>query len=108
MRVCEKLRLQLGKVAGDEGFRLLMARALAMAKRDTGSLAEVQVRADGALEGLARLDSGERNDTEVVLVAHLLELLVTFIGEALTLALVRDLWANVSAAPSATATREGM
>ena len=56
----------------------------------------VQVRADGSLEGFdaARCQEGAAQGGEagVVVVAQLLGLLVTFIGEPLTLRLVRDAW----------------
>ena len=50
---------------------------------------------DGSLAGLSPddgLDQDERADGEVVLVAHILGLLVTFIGEALMLRMVNDAW----------------
>jgi hypothetical protein len=96
VRVCEKLRLPLSRLAGVAGFRSLLSRALAMAKAEVPSLGAMQVQADGSF---ARLD-GEGQDQDAVLageggvavVAHLLDLLVTFIGEPLTLRLVRDAW----------------
>jgi hypothetical protein len=96
VRVCEKLRQPLSRFAGVAGFRSLLSRALAMAKAEVPSLGAMQVQADGSFAGL----DGERQDQNVVLageggiavVAHLLDLLVTFIGESLTLRLVRDAW----------------
>jgi hypothetical protein len=99
-RVCEKLRLPLAKLAGIAGFRSLMSRAVAMAKAEVPSLAAVQVRADGLLEGLDGAghdqDVGADGEGQVVVVAQLLGLLVTFIGEPLTLRLVRDAWPGAS------------
>ncbi len=96
VRVCEKLRLPLARLAGVEGFRSLMSRALALAKAEVSSLAAVQVRADGSLEGLDGAgpdrDAGAGGKGGAVVVAQLLGLLVTFIGEPLTLRLVRDAW----------------
>ncbi len=102
VRVCEKLRLPLSKLAGDAGFRSLMSRAVALAKAEIPSLVAVQVRADGSMEGLD--GSGHDQDMRVngqagiVVVAQLLGLLVTFIGEPLTLRLIRDVWPNASLA----------
>ena len=87
-RVCEKLRLPLARLAGVAGFRSLLSRAVALAKAEVPSLAAVRVRADGSLEGL----DGSDRDAGAVVVAQLLGLLVTFIGEPLTLGLVRDAW----------------
>ena len=101
VRVGEKLRLPLARLAGEAGFRSLMSRALAMAKAEVPSLVAVQVRADGSLEGLDgrgnEQDAAVAGEAGVVVVAQLLGLLVTFIGEPLTLRLVRDTWPDVSA-----------
>lgn len=82
---CEKLRPPLSRLAGAEGFRSLLARALAMAKAEYPSLGAATVLADGSLEG-------PDEEGGVAVVAHLLGLLMTFIGEPLTLQLVRDVW----------------
>jgi hypothetical protein len=100
--VCEKLRLPLSKLVGVAGFRSLLSRALAIAKAEVPLLIAVQVRADGSLEGLDGpghdQDAGAGGQAGVVIVAQLLGLLVTFIGEPLTLRLVRDAWPNASMA----------
>ena len=92
--VSEKLRQPLSTLAGSSGFRSLLARALTLAKAQNPRLSAVQVKPDGSLEGLGREDQ----DTEagVLLIAQLLELLVAFIGEALTMKLVLDSWPNVT------------
>ena len=86
-RVCEKLGVPLARLAGIDGFRSLLSRAAAMAKSDLPAPPAVRVGADGALEGLD--GNGEAG---LAVVAHLLGLLVTFIGEPLALRLVRDTW----------------
>ncbi len=50
-RVCEKLRQPLCTLAGVEGFRSLLARALTLAKAEVPSLAAVEINADGSLAG---------------------------------------------------------
>lgn len=100
-QVIEELRLHLLKLAGVDGFRSLLSRALTLAKAEVPSLTLVQVRADGSLEGFDGIE-GSREAGAVagqggtVLVANLLELLVTFIGEPLTLRLVHVTWPNAS------------
>lgn len=93
-RVIDELRLRLIKLAGVDGFRALLSRALTLAKAEVPSLNMVQVSADGSLEGFEGIEqsheTGETGEAGKILVAHLLELLVTFIGEPLTLRLVRD------------------
>ncbi len=100
--MCEKLRGALAKQVGVAGYRSLIMRAMALAKADAPALETVQVGSDGALEGLDGL--GERQDAEVgvVVVVHLLSLLVTFIGERLTLGLVREAWPEAAFADTET------
>jgi len=104
VRVCEKLRSVLTVFAGASGFRALLARALTLAKLQAPSLAGVHVLEDGELAGFetagaganSRSAQGDRTGSQV-LVAHLLDLLVIFIGQPLMLRLVRDAWPDVSA-----------
>ena len=92
VRVCEKLRVPLAKFFGIDGYRSLMARALAMAKAEIPSLDPVQVQLDGSLDGIDPKDA----KAAVVVLVHLLGLLVTFVGERLTLRLVLDGWPDAS------------
>ena len=87
-RVCEKLRRPLGHLVGSAGVSSLFERALTLARRECPVLSEVQVMEDGSLAGL----QGEAAGASSVLVAHLIQLLVTFIGEDLTLRLLQDVW----------------
>jgi hypothetical protein len=101
VRVIEELRTRLIKLAGVDGFRSLLSRALTLAKAEVPSLSMVQVRADGSVEGFdgiegSQEEAGAATQAGTVLVAHLLELLVTFIGAPLTLSLVRDKWPDAS------------
>jgi hypothetical protein len=98
-QVCEKLRTHLGTFMGAAGFRELLSCALPRANAEIPWLRSVHVKTDGALEGLEEL-SAQRNPDElfeggVVLVAQLLELLTAFIGEALTVRFVREIWPQV-------------
>src|SRR5450759_4775920 len=92
--VCEKLRPHLTTLMGNTGVRSLFSRALAQAKGEVSSLRAVQVKADGSLAGLDKLegraDAEELAKGSVVLVAQLLGLLVAFIGEKLMLGIVSD------------------
>ena len=64
-------------------------RALALARTNLPALQTVTVAADGRLEGLEEL-GGQGEAPASAITAHLLELLVTFIGESATLRLVSD------------------
>jgi hypothetical protein len=98
--VSEKLRPHLATLMGNVGFRALLSRALALANTGVPWLRAVQVKADGSLEGLdeleAQVDPDEIFEGCVVLLAQLLGLLVAFIGENLTLHLVREVWPKLS------------
>jgi hypothetical protein len=99
VQVIEELRIRLIRLAGVDGFRSLLSRALTLAKAEVPSLNKVHIRAEGSLEGFDAImsqEAGAAGQAGIVLVAHLLELLVTFIGAPLTLHLVRDKWPNAS------------
>jgi hypothetical protein len=91
-RVCEKLRDPLITLTGTAGYCSLLSRALTLAKREAAVLHAVEVQPDGSLNGL----KGEAAKSHPIVVAHLLGLLVTFIGEDLTMRLVDDIWPNFS------------
>jgi hypothetical protein len=99
-RVCEKLRRPLSRLVGGIGFRSLLSRALALASGEVRWLKAVHINADGSIEELdevqAQLSRDEIAEGEIVLVAHLIGLLMTFIGEELTLRLVQEEWSDES------------
>ena len=90
LRVCDRLRTPLARLAGLAGFRSLLSRALALAKAEVASLQPVRVEEDGSLEGFD-------GDGGAAVVAHLLGLLATFVGEPLTRQLLRDVWPDAAA-----------
>jgi hypothetical protein len=96
--VYEKLRQSLGEFAGADGFQALAFRALALARTEAPSLGAVRVAADGSLQGLGEFEpqpgSGKDQAGEggIILIASLLGQLRIFLGEALTLSLVRNAW----------------
>jgi hypothetical protein len=96
VRVCAKLRLPLITLAGVAGFRSLLSRALTLARAEAPSLGGVEVEADGSVKGLDELASKtgreQARDGGAILIAQLIGLLLTFIGEGLTLRLVQDVW----------------
>ena len=97
---CERLRVALSRFAGADGFASLLRRALTLARTDVPALKRVQIGANGRIEGLdAAVPEGEEAEAAVALTAHLLDLLVSFIGEPLTLRLVRDGWPELEAGP---------
>jgi hypothetical protein len=103
IRVYEKLRQSLSAFAGVAAFESIAFRALAQAKSETPSLWPVQIATDGSLQGLGEFepqidmdkdlaDKFPVGDGGIVLIARLLGLLLIFLGEALTLSLLRNAW----------------
>jgi hypothetical protein len=90
-RVCEKLRRPITLLAGAAGFRSLLTRALNLSKRESPLLDAWEVRSDGSLQGL----HDETVQVGAVLVSHLLGLMITFIGESLTMRLLHDVWLDL-------------
>jgi hypothetical protein len=98
LRVFEKLRSALTQFVGADGFTALMRRALALARKEVPSLQTAKVTPEGRLEGIEEHATGATKHAEAAtaITAHLLALLVTFIGEPLTLRLLRDVWPDES------------
>ena len=90
-RVCDKLRRPLTTLAGAAGFRSLLARALTLAKQESPVIAAWEVNSDGSLQGL----NGEAAQSGAVLIAQFIGLMITFIGESLTLRLLHDVWPDL-------------
>lgn len=95
-RACDRLRATLARLVGMAGFCSLMSRALAMTKREFPLLDAARVLPDGSLDGLDGI--GQDADAGLIVVSQLLGLLLTFIGEPLTLGLVNDAWPDAAPA----------
>jgi hypothetical protein len=93
VRVYERLRRQLGTPVGVDGFQALASRALALARSESPRLSAVQVTANGGLRGLGEVESRTDEDGEagITLIAQLLGLFLTLLGETTTLRLIEDL-----------------
>jgi hypothetical protein len=112
VRVYERLRRQLGSPVGVDGFQALASRALALAKSQSPRLSAVQVTANGGLQGLGEVesqtDSEEDGEAGIILIAQLLGLFLTFLGEATTLRLIEDLRLQVEVSPVSARTTEDL
>ena len=95
-QVIEKLRPHLATLMGNAGFRALLSRALALACAEIPKLHGVRIKADGSMDGMAEIEAeltaGEVAESRIILLAHLLGLLIAFIGANLTISLVRETW----------------
>jgi hypothetical protein len=99
VRVCEALRVSLSRLAGPEGFASLLRRAVALARKEAPVLETLRLKPDECLKDLEQLAadaSGAGADAGAAIIAYLLELLVAFIGESLTLRLVRESWPDAT------------
>jgi hypothetical protein len=98
LRVYEKLRRSLGELVGVAGFQSLASRALTLARPEAPGLSAARVTEDGYLQGLGEIENqfDMNNDRAgeggIILIARLLGLLRMFLGEALTLSLLRNAW----------------
>lgn len=87
-RVLEKLRLLLTRFAGSDGFAALMRRAIALSRTGNPSLEGCTLGKDASIASLEEISV----EAGFSLAAQLLDLMTTFIGEALTLSLLADIW----------------
>ena len=110
VRVYERLRRQLGAPVGVDGFQALASRALALAKSQSPRLSAVQLTANGGLRGLGEVesqtDADEDGEAGINLIAQLLGLFLTFLGEATTLRLIEDLRLQGDVSPVSARTTE--
>jgi hypothetical protein len=90
-RVCAKLQRSLVPFVGLEGYTVLLRRSLTLARADIPSLETIRVAADGRLERTQESPAVRlmENEEAIALIGYLLGLLITFIGEPLTLRLIR-------------------
>ena len=91
----EALVPHFGALMGAAGFRALISRAIVLSNAEVAWLHNLQVSKNGSFEGLNKLevqvDPQEIANGGTVLLAQLLGLLVSFIGEDLTFRLLCDI-----------------
>jgi len=105
LRVYEKLRQSLCALAGVAAFQSIAFSALTQAKSEAPDLWAVRIAADGSLEGLGEFEnqpdefepqpgSGKEQagDGGIILIDHVLGLLLIFLGQAITINLLRNAW----------------
>jgi hypothetical protein len=101
LRVYEKLRQQLCAPVGADGFQALAARALSLAKSQSPRLSTVEIMASGSLSGLSEVEpqtgTDEEGEVGIILIAQLLELFLTLLGEAATVGLIESVPLRIEA-----------
>ncbi|MEP7359683.1 MAG: hypothetical protein ABI847_20695 [Anaerolineales bacterium] len=99
LRVLEKLRVSVTRFAGLEGFNALQRRALALARAEAPVLEAMTIGPDGHLAEPEKLFTGADDtgaEAIMAITTQLLALLIAFIGEPLTLRLVREVWPDAT------------
>jgi hypothetical protein len=113
-RADARLRGRLASLIGPTGYTTLVARAVHLAQAEAPALERVTVDAlatgaEGALHGLREFarasgDAGAAEAGLSAILAHVIGLLITFIGEDLALRLIHDAWPEL---PDGQAEAEG-
>jgi hypothetical protein len=110
-QICEKLRAPLATLMGSTGYHALLSRALTIARQEHAWLGTVPVPAEGPLaapaEAAAPVTPQALAAGSAALLSTLLGLLMTFIGEPLTLHLVREVWPDLPPQPPDSEPRNG-
>ena len=93
-RLYEKLNARLAPLLGSAGVQALFVRSAKLAQAEVGSLAEVATPEGmnklGAV--LQALDPAEATEVAATLFGTFFELMTTFIGERLTVLVLRSAW----------------
>lgn len=94
LRVYEKLRQQFCAPVGADAFQALASRALSLAKSQFPSLSAMSVTANGGLRSVGEIEiplsEVEDGEVGITLIAQMLRLFITLLGEAATVRLIED------------------
>lgn len=108
-KACRRLHERLDPLIGAGGFRALLARALHLAAKEFPWLDAVSVEEHPACE-LKRLreavkgpDAAAVNGALALVLANIIWLLVTFIGDDIAFGLVREVWPGAETLSAETA-----
>ena len=102
---CQRLHNRLDPLVGAGGFRALLDRALFLAKKEHAWLngVEIQIYPGCELKALNEAMAGrqpaEIRETLSIILANVIWLLVTFIGEDIVYALIEEAWPGTKIAP---------
>jgi hypothetical protein len=93
-----RLRLQrvLVDLMGVGGYCGLVARALALASDEASELRDMEMDRHGCPQGLEHIAGPRQAEVEAVLLAHILGLLVTLLGDGLTASVARRAWPDAA------------
>jgi hypothetical protein len=106
---CGRLHARLDPLIGDGGYRALLARALHLAVKEFPWLDVIRVKEHPAcdLVGLREAVKGQKasaaNEAFALVLANIIWLLVTFIGEDIAFGLVEEVWPEAETAAAVSA-----
>jgi hypothetical protein len=110
---CRRLHERLDPLIGAGGFRAILARALHLAKKESPLLQDVEVEEHPAcaLKGLQEVvkgrDASPANEAFALVLANIVWLLVTFIGEDIALGLIQEVWPEIETGAAGPISKEG-
>jgi len=102
---CQRLHKRLDPLVGAGGFRALLDRALFLAKKEHPWLEGVEIQAypgcelKALNEAMAGRQPGEIRETLTIILANVIWLLVTFIGEDIVYGLIEEAWPGTKLPP---------
>jgi hypothetical protein len=108
---CQRLHKRLDPLVGAGGFRALLERALFLAKKEHAWLEGVEIQAypgcelKALNEAMTGRKPGEIRETLTIILANVIWLLVTFIGEDIVYGLIEEAWPGKKIAPPPAARR---
>lgn len=99
-RIFARLCKPFAAISGNQGLQPLLVRALESAHLDYPWLETARVSLDGEVQGLGSLgqslSEGAAAAGELAMIASLVELLRTFLGDGVTMQLLRSIWPLVT------------
>jgi hypothetical protein len=102
---CQRLHKRLDPLVGAGGFRALLERALFLAKKEHPWLEGVEIQAypgcelKALNEAMTGRQSTEIRETLTIILANVIWLLVTFIGEDIVYGLIEEAWPGMKIPP---------
>jgi hypothetical protein len=101
VQVYERLRQQFRAPVGVDAFQALASRALSLTKVQFPMLRGLNIGANGSLLGLGKIETipnfGKDDEVGIALIAQLLRLFLSLLGEAATVRLIDDASLGVQA-----------
>jgi hypothetical protein len=100
-QVCQKLSRRLARWVSADGSRALVSRALHVARVDFRFLEGVRAGTApepcfvGLRESMLDVEAGKASTAVLAVLSAMLDLLMGFLGEELTLGLVQDIWPDL-------------